>query len=97
VVVFSKLVSWGAILQINNQAVEQVPPIKYLGALVNENSDPKMEIRSSRMEQARRTFISQNLLTSRDLNLQLRIRILRCYIFSVLLYGSESWTLCQAM
>jgi len=41
VVVFSKLVPWRAILQINNQVVEQVPSVKYLGALVNENSDPK--------------------------------------------------------
>jgi len=65
------------ILQINNQAVEQVPSVKYLGALVNKNSDPKMEIRS-RIEKARRTYISmKNLLTIRDRNLQLRIRILR--------------------
>jgi len=43
VVVFSKAPR-RAILQINNQAVEQVPSVKYL-ALVNENCDPKMEIR----------------------------------------------------
>jgi len=39
----------------------------------------------------------KNLFTIRDLNLQFRMHLLRCYIFPVLLYGSESWKFCQSM
>ena len=33
------------------------------------------------------------VLKSRDINLQLRIRVLKCYVWSTLLYGLETWTL----
>uniref|UniRef100_A0A8D8LEC4 Reverse transcriptase domain-containing protein n=1 Tax=Cacopsylla melanoneura TaxID=428564 RepID=A0A8D8LEC4_9HEMI len=32
-------------------------------------------------------------LCSRNINLQLRTRVLKCYVFSTLLYGAEAWTL----
>jgi len=35
----------------------------------------------------------KTFFTRSDLSLQLRIRMVRCYVFSVLLYGCESWTL----
>lgn len=33
------------------------------------------------------------ILCSRDITLELRTRMLKCYIFSILLYGMEAWTL----
>lgn len=67
-------------LQINNNRVEQVSSIKYLGITVNEDSNSKEEI-LLRAEQPRKIFTSmKNMFTSRDL--QLRTRMLRCYIFS---------------
>lgn len=36
-----------------------------------------------------------NLFKSHDLNLTTKIRMLRCYVFPVLLYGAESWRLTQ--
>ena len=68
----------------------------YLGSTIDENWDHSLEIRC-RIEQAREAFFKfQKVLKNRDLNLQLRTRILRCYVFSVLLYGVESWTLTEA-
>lgn len=53
----------------------------------------KKEIRI-RIEKARSSFFKfKNLLCGHDINIALKIRILRCYVFSVLLYGVESWTL----
>ena len=96
VIVFSKKPK-RVTLRIHNSTVEQVPFLKYLGILVNEQCEPKKEIRS-RVEQARRIFTSmKSLFTSRDLSMQLRIRLLRCYIFPVLLYGAESWTLSPSL
>jgi hypothetical protein len=75
------------------QIIEQVNSIKYLGTNINSQCNPKKEI-LSRIEQARKTFMSiKTFFTRSDLSLQLRIRMIRCYVFSVLLYGCESWTM----
>lgn len=37
----------------------------------------------------------QKVFKTRDLNLKTKIRLLRCYVFSVLLYGAETWTLTE--
>ena len=43
---------------------------------------------------AKSAFTSlEKVLKSRDIKLQLRIRVLKCYVWSTLLYGSETWTL----
>ena len=39
----------------------------------------------------------KTVLCSRDIDLPLRMRILRCYVFSILLYGAKSWTLTDAI
>lgn len=80
-------------LLIKGNTVQQVSSFKYLGTLINDQIDPRKEIRS-RIEQARRVFTQmKTFFTRSDLSLELRIRMIRCYIFSVLLYGCESWTL----
>ena len=90
--VFSK-VQIPAVLRIHNNIVEQVSCFRYLGALVSSSCDSTKEI-LSRIEQARKTFITmKNFFIRRDLDLKLRIRMLRCYVFPVLLYGCECWTL----
>ncbi|CAG9830963.1 unnamed protein product, partial [Diabrotica balteata] len=35
----------------------------------------------------------KKFLCSRDIYIYLRTRMLRCYVFSILLYGMEAWTL----
>lgn len=80
-------------LRVCGESIEQVPSLRYLGTLVNQQSDAKIEIKA-RIEQARKTLINlKTLLANRNLDLGLRIRLLRCYVFPVLLYGCESWTL----
>ena len=34
-----------------------------------------------------------SLLTSRSISFHLRLQLVKCYVYSVLLYGSETWTL----
>lgn len=66
---------------------------KYLGTIMNETCDGNREIRS-RIEQARSTFLSmRNMFRRSELSLDLRLRMLRCYVVSTLTYGCESWTL----
>ena len=50
-----------------------------------------------RIEIARNAFHNMNkVLTSRDISLQTRKRIVKCYIWTTLLYGSDTWTITQA-
>ncbi|KAL1447433.1 hypothetical protein WDU94_013960 [Cyamophila willieti] len=84
-------------ITINNLAIEQVHNFKYLGTNITENTSSETEIKS-RIEQARRAFTNmKNFFVRNDLSLGLRIRMIRCYIFSILLYGCESWTMNLAM
>jgi Reverse transcriptase (RNA-dependent DNA polymerase) len=84
-------------LKVGTEIIERVKSFKYLGSHINENWDMSSEIRS-RIEQARRSFTNmRNILTNRFLNIPLRIRLLRCYVYSTLYYGVEAWTLTEAM
>ena len=47
-----------------------------------------------RVEQARATFLKlRRFFVNKDLNIKLRLRMLKSYVWSVLLYGVEAWTL----
>lgn len=83
-------------LTIKGITVEQVRSIKYLGTIVNNKNNPKEEIKS-RIEQARKMFISMRRFFTSNLSLELKVRMIRCYVFSDLLYGCESWTLDPAI
>lgn len=73
--------------------IENVTKFKYLGTWITSDLNPSTEIRS-RIEQARSVFNKMRpVLCNRSLNLKLRLRFVNCYIYSVLLYGSEVWSL----
>ena len=38
----------------------------------------------------------KKLLTSRQISLELRTKMLNCYIFPIFIYGSEAWTISKA-
>jgi Reverse transcriptase (RNA-dependent DNA polymerase) len=80
-------------ININNDNLEWVSSYKYLGTLVTETAEHTKEIKC-RIEVARNAFIKMNkILSSRDITLELRTRMLKCYILSILLYAMEAWTL----
>lgn len=84
-------------IQVNGQPLQKTATITYLGYKINSDWDHSLEIRS-RIGQARTAFFRyKRILCGHDVSLNLKIRILRCYVFSVLLYGAEAWTLTDAM
>ncbi|CAG9832782.1 unnamed protein product [Diabrotica balteata] len=81
------------LLTINGNVIEQVEKYQYLGTLINETNDHTVEI-NRRIEIARSTLIrTKPLLMYKNLNLEIILRTIRCYVFSILLYGAETWTL----
>ena len=80
-------------LKINNQIIEQVKKFKYLGTTLNSTWDCDVEVKT-RVAIARTAFAKfNNYLLRREVSLNLRIRVLKCYIWPILMYGSETWSL----
>uniref|UniRef100_A0A8D8VC16 Craniofacial development protein 2 n=1 Tax=Cacopsylla melanoneura TaxID=428564 RepID=A0A8D8VC16_9HEMI len=81
------------VFNVEGEPLEQVSSYKYLGTYVNQDWGHKHEIKI-RIEMARTSFNRMRpVLCNMHLNLNTRIRVLKCYVFSVLLYGVEVWTL----
>jgi len=80
-------------LRIDNSTFERVEEFKYLGrTLKNQNSIPE-EIKS-RLKSGNTCYhLVQNLLSSRLLSKNLKIKIYRTIILPVVLYGCETWLL----
>jgi len=80
-------------VRIDNSTFERVEEFKYLGTtLTNQNSIPE-EIKI-RMRSGNACYHSvQNLLSSRLLSKNLKIKIYRTIILPVVLYGCETWSL----
>ncbi|CAI6350836.1 unnamed protein product [Macrosiphum euphorbiae] len=86
----------GVHININQIRIERVHKYQYLGTVINEQWDNAEEIKC-RIGKARDVFNSMSAsFKSHDLSLHLKIRLLRCYVFSTLLYGAKTWTLTKA-
>ncbi|KAF0750315.1 Uncharacterized protein FWK35_00037690, partial [Aphis craccivora] len=78
---------------IDNARIEQVQHFNYLGSKITEDGRSKDEI-LSRIAQAKRAFQNKkHLLTTNSMDLEVRKRFLKIYIWSIALYGCETWTI----
>lgn len=80
-------------ITIDNTKIQNVNSYIYLGREVNSQLDHTKEIRR-RIEIARTGFVNmRKFLCHPNLNTKVRLRTLKCYVWSLLLYGCETWTL----
>ena len=71
--------------------MEQVSRFKYLGSWITEDARSEEDIRA-RVEMAKAAFWQNKELMRSNIRLSTKMKILNCYVFSVLDYGCESWT-----
>ena len=84
-------------LYINNTRIKQVDSFVYLGSTLSKDARSKEEI-ERRILIAKNAFNNmKNLLTNNGINMTTRVRALKTYVWSTLMYGSESWTLNREM
>ena len=75
---------------LDGEKLEQTNQFDYLGSLITSDCRCDKEIRR-RIVLAKKAFIEKkSILADKKLNIKLRTRLLKCYVWSVLLYGCES-------
>jgi len=79
-------------IKIDQKQLENVKCFKYLGSVLTEDGRCTCEIKS-RIAMEKAAFNKKKNLFTRKLDLNLRKRLVRCYIWSIALYGAETWTL----
>ena len=83
--------------QLPQNILEQVRSFNYLGSLFSSDARYEQKIRR-RIRIAKSSFTSMNkVLTSRNIDMAVRIRVIECYVWSTLLYGCEAWTLSSVL
>ena len=65
---------------------------KYLGSILTNDGRCTCEIKC-RIAMAKAAFNKKRVLFTSTLDLELRKKLAKCYIWSTALYGAENWTL----
>jgi Reverse transcriptase (RNA-dependent DNA polymerase) len=77
---------------IDGQNVEQVKKFKYLGAIMTENGTCIEEVKA-RIGMAKEAFSRTKELVTKGLKKELKKRLVKTLVWSVALYGCETWTM----
>jgi len=80
-------------MKIDNSSIERMEEFKYLGTTLTNQNSTQEEIKN-RLKLGNACYYSvQNLLSSRLLSKNLKIKVYRTIILPVVLYGYETWLL----
>ena len=84
-------------LNLNGKRIKQVDQFCYLGSWITADVRCEREIKY-RISEAKRAFSEmKSLLKNRKLSLESRKRMVKTFVWSVLLYGCETWTVSRSM
>ena len=85
-------------IHIDHKEVEQIQSFTYLGQLITDDGKSEGEIRSRiglvKMHSQRDNY---KLLTNKNISLKTRLRLTKCYLWSLLTYACDTWTLSKQM
>ncbi|VVC36480.1 Reverse transcriptase domain [Cinara cedri] len=83
----------GEFMEIDNHKFKRASHFKYLGSIITQDSDLKMEM-DTRILMGNRCFFGLgSMFSSKILSTKLKIQLYMTLIRPVVLYGSETWTL----
>jgi hypothetical protein len=79
-------------IMIDQKQLENVEYFNYLDSMITNDARCTREIKS-RIAMAKAAFNKKKNLFTSKLELNLRKKLVKCYIWSIALYGAETWTL----
>jgi len=91
-VVISKTEGKKVEIKVGQHQVEQVEQFKYLGSVITEDGRCSKEIKC-RIAIAKQAFTKNKKILCSNMCMSLRVRLVKTLVWSVLLYGSETWTM----
>jgi hypothetical protein len=77
---------------IDQKQLENVESVKQLGSMLTDDGRCTCEIKS-RIAMAKAAFNKKRALFTSKIDLELRKKLVKCYIWSIALYGAETWIL----
>jgi len=77
---------------IDQKQLENVESFKYLGSMLINYGRCTCKIKC-RIAMAKAAFNKKRALFTSTLDLELRKKLVKCYIWSIALFGAETWTL----
>src|SRR5574340_27518 len=86
------ITSW----QIDEETVETVSDFSFLGSKITADGDCSHEIKRHSLLGRRVMTNLHSILKSRDITLPTKVRLVKVMVFSVVMYGCESWTIKKA-
>ncbi|GFR74387.1 RNA-directed DNA polymerase from mobile element jockey [Elysia marginata] len=96
-VVFKKQVRPQCVIQCKNTKIKQVEKFMYLGFTISSNAKCDQEIKK-RIAMSKEVFRKMGtIFKSRNVQFGTKVQVLNAYVWSVLVYGRECWTISKEM
>jgi hypothetical protein len=80
---------------IDQKQLENVEYLNYLGSMITNEARCTREIKS-RIAMAKTAFNKKKTVSTSKLDLHLRKKLVKCYSWSIALFGAETWTLFES-
>ena len=85
----SPITSW----QIDGETMEKVTDFVFLVSKITSDNDCSHEIKRHLLLGRKAMTNLDSILTSRDVTLPIKVRLIKARVFPVVIYGCESWTI----
>ena len=86
------ITSW----QINGETVETVSGFIFLGSKITADGDCSHEIKRCLLLGRKAMINLDSILKSKDITLPTKVHLVKAFVFPVVMYGCESWTVKKA-
>ena len=86
------ITSW----QIDEETVETVADYIFLGSKITADGDCSHETKRHLLLERKAMTNLDSLLKSRDITLSTKVHLVKAMVFSIVMYGCESWTIKKA-
>ena len=77
---------------IDNEEIEIVQNFTFLGSVINQKGDGIKEIRRKLIQGRTVMKELETIIKNKNVKLETKIKIVRTMVFSIIIYGCESWT-----